>query len=93
MQNDPNLEAVYNYDVNGLQCHLFMAGRKIMMMKVITSNGDNKSSTLELCSLNDTLVNFNSQKKDYAFFMKLLSVIRLHATHCHLQPSRACCLL
>ena len=42
-----------------------------MMMKVIASKCDKKSSTLELCSLNDTLVNFNNQKKDYAFFMLL----------------------
>ena len=48
-----------------------------MMMKVIGCSGD-KSNTLELCSLNNTLVNFRSQKKDYAFVVKLLSVMPLH---------------
>ena len=79
MQNNPSFEVVYTYDVNVLQSHLFVAGGEIMMIKVIASNGDNKSSTLELCSLNDTLVNFKSQKKNYAFVMKLIGVIPLHA--------------
>ena len=80
LQNNPNLEVVYNYDLNVVQCHLFVAGGEIMVLKVIVNNGHNKSSTLELCSLNDTLVNFKRQKKDYAFIVKLLSTVPLHST-------------
>ena len=74
-QNNPDLELVYSYDSNVLQCHLFVASGEIMMMNIITTSGDRKSSTLELCTLNDTLVNFKRQKKDYPFVMKLLSVV------------------
>lgn len=77
-QNNPSLDILYNYDLNVSQCYLFAAGGEIMMMKVIVSNGDNKSSTLELCSLNDTLLNLKTQKKEYAFVVKLLSIIPLH---------------
>ena len=77
-QNNSNLEVVYNYDLNVLQCHLFVAGGEIMMMRVIVNNGDNRSSTLELCSLNDTLLNLKRQNKEYAFVVKLLSTIPLH---------------
>lgn len=80
-QNNPNLEHVYAYDLNVLRCHLFVANGEIMIAKVIAKGGDNKSSTLEFSSLNDTLV--NSQKKDYPFVIKLLSVIPLHSTMTH----------
>ena len=76
----PDLETLYSYDSNVLQCHLFVASGEVMMMKVIVNNADKRSSTLELCSLNDALVNFKRQKKDYAFIMKLLSVVPLHST-------------
>ena len=78
--NPPDLETLYGYDLNVLQCHLFVASGEVMMMKVIVNNADKRSSTLELCSLNDALVNFKRQKKDYAFIMKLLSVVPLHST-------------
>ena len=79
-QNNPDFELVYSYDSSVLQCHLFVASGEMMMMKIITSGGDRRSSSLELCSLNDTLVNFKRQKKDYPFIMKLLSVVP-HTTY------------
>ena len=74
-QNNPDLELVYSYDSSVLQCHLFVASGEIMMMKIITNSVDRRSSTLELCTLNDTLVNLKRQKKDYPFILKLLSVV------------------
>lgn len=79
-QNNPDLEAIYNYDLSVLQCHLFVASGEVMIMKVIVNSGDKRYTTLELCSLNDTLVNYKTQKKDYAFVMKLLSVMPLYST-------------
>ena len=77
-QNNPSLDIIY--DLNVSQCHLIAAGGEIIMMKVIVNNGENRSSTLELCSLNDTLVNFKRQRKEYAFVVKLLSTVPLHTT-------------
>ena len=75
--NNSDFESICTYDSSVLQCNLFVATGEVMMMKVIVNNSDNKSSTLELSSLNDTLFNFKRQKKDYAFVVKLLSVIPL----------------
>ena len=58
LQNNPrpDLEPIYTYDSNVVRCHLFISSGEIMMVKVILNSSDNRSSTLELCSLNDTLV-------------------------------------
>lgn len=77
-----DFEEFCTFDPIVTQCHLFFAGREIMAMKVIVNNGEHRSSTLELCSLNDSLalVNFKQQKKDYTFVTEVLSVIPLHST-------------
>ena len=75
-----DFESICTYDSSVIQCNLFVASGEVMMMKVIISDDDNRSSTLELSSLSDTLFNFKRQKKDYAFVLKLLSVIPLSTT-------------
>ena len=79
-QNNPDLESIHTYDANVLQCHLFIASGEIMIAKVILNTADNRSSTLQLCSLNDTLVDYKCLKKDYLYITKLLSIIPLHST-------------
>jgi len=75
----PEIQYIYSYDSNVLHCHLFIANNELMIVKVMLTN-HSKSSTLELCSLNDTLMNFKQQRKEYAFVIKLLSVVPLCST-------------